>query len=88
MVAGPLSFGFDHSYGVFRGGIHPYNHIYNPGSYSRAWHRDDQFVDEEGHATDLITGEAIRFIETPKDRPFFVCLPYTAVHLALVESEK
>ena len=87
-VAGPLSFGFDHTYGVFGGGIHPYNHVYNPGPYSRTWHRNDRFVDEEGHATDLITAEAIRFIQTPRDRPFFLYLPYTAVHLALVEPEK
>ena len=73
-VAAPLSFGFDHSYGVFGGGIHPYNHVYNRGPYSRTWHRNDQFVDEEGHATDLITAEAIRFIQTPRDRPFFLYL--------------
>jgi len=77
---GPLRFGFDRSYGSLAGGVNPWNHLYKHGPYSRTWHRDDVLIDEEGHVTDLITEEAIRFIEAQRDGPFFLYVPFTAVH--------
>jgi arylsulfatase A-like enzyme len=87
---GPLKFGFDRSYGSFAGGVHPYTHRYGRKEYSQTWHRDDQFVDEQGHATDLIGREAVRWIEDSagSDKPFFIYVPFTAVHYPIVEPQE
>ncbi|MBN1417856.1 MAG: sulfatase-like hydrolase/transferase [Planctomycetes bacterium] len=37
-------------------------------------------VEESAYLTDAITREAVRFIERHKDRPFFLYLPYNAIH--------
>jgi arylsulfatase A-like enzyme len=77
---GPRKFGFDRSYGALGGGTGPYDHRYKTGPYTRNWHRDDRYVDEQGHVTDLIAREAQRFIEARRQSPFFLYLPFTAVH--------
>ncbi|MHC4573955.1 MAG: sulfatase-like hydrolase/transferase [Planctomycetota bacterium] len=77
---GPLKFGFNHSYGSLAGGVGQYNHLYKKGPYSRTWHRNDQLVDEEGHSTDLIAREAVRWIEAKRE-PFFIYVAFTAVHV-------
>ena len=59
---GPRRFGFDFSYGYFHGQIDPYTHRYHGGE--QTWHRNDQYVEEKGHVTDLMTDEAVKFIET------------------------
>ena len=82
---GPLKYGFVRSYGSLAGGVTPYTHLYKKGPYSRTWHRDDKLVDEEGHVTDLITREAIRWIEAKRKGPFFIYVPYTAVHVPIDE---
>ncbi len=82
---GPNHFGFDHSYGSLAGGVSPWNHRYKQGEFSQTWHRDEKFVEETGHATDLIAAEAVRWIEARGDAPFFLYLPFTAVHLPLKE---
>ncbi len=86
--ARPLNFGFNSSYGYLRGQIDPYTHLYKNGN--RTWHRNDTLIDEEGHATDLITDEAIRVIEKPRraDEPFFLYVAYSVPHYPLDEPEK
>src|SRR3990172_7279849 len=69
---GPARFGFDHSYGSLAGGCGPYNHKYKKGPYTDTWHRNGQPICEEGHVTDLIADEAVRWIETRSARPFFL----------------
>lgn len=83
--ARPLNYGFNSSYGYFRGQIDPYTHLYKDGT--RTWHRNDQLTDEEGHATDLITQEAIRFILKPRKKgtPFFLYVAYSVPHYPLAE---
>ena len=83
---GPLQYGFDKSYGFFHGQIDKLTHRYKNGDLT--WHRNDKFVDEEGHSVDLITREAIEFIERERDRPFFLYLPYGAPHPPLQETEE
>jgi len=82
---GPNHFGFDHSYGSLAGGVSPWNHRYKEGAFTRTWHRDEKLVDETGHVTDLIAAEAIRWIESRGSAPFFLYVPFTAVHLPLKE---
>ena len=82
---GPNHFGFDQSYGSLAGGVGPWNHFYKQGAFSNTWHRNEQLVTEQGHVTDLITSEAIRWLGTRGDKPFFLYVPFTAVHLPLKE---
>ena len=83
---GPLQFGFDRSYGFFHGQIDKYTHHYKNGD--RSWHRNDQLIDEEGHSLDLITAEAIEFIQRPREQPFFLYVPYGAPHPPLQEEQR
>jgi arylsulfatase A-like enzyme len=88
---GPLKYGFDHSYGGLAGALGMYDHRYRLNTaYTRTWHRNDEYVDEEGHAYDLVTDNAIDLLEDtfPKDAPFFLYLPYFGVHTPLVESDE
>ena len=85
---GPLKFGFQRSYGCLAGGIDQYLHLYKKGPFVRTWHRDDKLFDEAGHSTDLFAQQAIRWIETKRDRPFFIYVPFTAVHIPLQESDE
>lgn len=85
---GPRKFGFDHSYGSLAGAVGMYDHRYSKGPYEQTWHRDDRLVGgaENGvHATDLVAREAVRIIEAPRDRPFFLYLAFHAVHTPLDE---
>jgi arylsulfatase A-like enzyme len=85
---GPRKFGFDSSYGAMGGGTGPWDHRYKKGPYTRNWHRNDEYVDEEGHVTDLIAREAISFLGKPRQKPFFLYLPFTAVHHPLDEPKE
>ncbi len=85
--ARPKKLGFSASYGYLRGQIDPYTHLYKNGN--KTWHRNDSIIDEEGHATDLITNEAIRFIKKPRKEgaPFFLYVAYSVPHYPLQEPE-
>ena len=85
---GPNHFGFDHSYGSLAGGISPWNHRYKKGEYSVTWHRNEELIEEPGHVTDLLTDEAVQWIETRGSAPFFLYVPYTAVHLPIKEPDE
>ncbi|MEQ1859242.1 MAG: sulfatase-like hydrolase/transferase [Chthoniobacteraceae bacterium] len=82
---GPQKFGFDHGYGSLAGGVGPWDHHYKKGAFMKTWHRNGQLIEEKGHVTDLITREAVRWIESRKDKPFFLYVPFTAVHLPIKE---
>jgi arylsulfatase A-like enzyme len=85
--AGPRQFGFASTYGYFHGQIDPYTHRYKNGD--RSWHRDDRFLDEEGHATDLLADEAVRRIEAGRgSAPFFLFLSFSVPHTPLAEDAR
>ncbi|TWU07891.1 sulfatase-like hydrolase/transferase [Stieleria varia] len=85
---GPNEFGFDHSYGSLAGGVSPWNHRYKKGSFTFAWHRNQQLIEESGHVTDLLTDEAVNWLQSRGAEPFFLYLPYTAIHLPLKEPKQ
>ncbi|MCA9049695.1 MAG: sulfatase-like hydrolase/transferase [Planctomycetaceae bacterium] len=87
---GPNHFGFDHSYGSLAGGVSPWNHRYKKGPYTVTWHRNEELVEETGHVTDLIAAEAVRWVQTrePGTEPFFLYVPFTAVHLPVKEPQQ
>jgi arylsulfatase A-like enzyme len=82
---GPRRYGFDQTYGYFHGQIDQYTHRYKNGD--RTWHRNDEFVDEKGHATDLITDEAVRFVSKVRN-PFFLWVAFSVPHHPVQEEEK
>jgi arylsulfatase A-like enzyme len=82
---GPNHFGFDHGYGSLGGGVGPYNHFYKQGPYEVTWHRNGELIEEKGHVTDLIAAEAVKWIGGRGDKPFFLYVPFTAVHLPIKE---
>ncbi|MSU78614.1 MAG: arylsulfatase [Gemmataceae bacterium] len=83
---GPRQFGFDSSYGYFHGQIDPFTHLYR--GTAKTWHRNDKFVEEKGHVTDLISDEAVRFVETKRKQPFFLWVAHATPHYPLAEEEK
>ena len=97
---GPKYWGFDYSYGCLAGGCDNYTHLYkysDKNPYSHTWHRNGVLIaDSEGgelyeagkHTTDLLTKDAIRFIEKERDKPFFLYLAHTAPHTPLQEEKK
>lgn len=85
---GPTQFGFDQTHGSLAGGVNPINYLYKHGPFSKTWHRNDVLIEEEGHATDLIGAEAARFIKQKRDEPFFVYVPFTAVHTPFDEPKE
>ncbi|MFM1920049.1 MAG: Arylsulfatase [Candidatus Hydrogenedentota bacterium] len=86
---GPNHHGFDHSYGAMTGATGMYDHRYRIGhEFERAWHRNLEYVDEEGHVTDLAAREAVQWIAARGDAPFFLYLPFQAAHTPLVEEDR
>jgi arylsulfatase A-like enzyme len=83
----PLGYGFETSYGYLRGQIDPYTHRYKFGDHV-TWHRNDEFIEEEGHVTDLITDEAVRVIESAGEKPFFLYVAHHSPHSPLNEPPK
>jgi len=83
---GPRKYGFDQTYGYLHGQTDQYTHLYKNGD--RSWHRNDSFVDESGHATDLIAGEAVRYIATSRSKPFFLWVAFSVPHFPLQEEDK
>ncbi len=87
---GPNHFGFDYSYGCLAGATGIYDHRYRltRPEFTRTWHRNEEFIDEEGHVTDLEAREAVAWIEKQREEPFFLYLPFQAVHVPLVEPDR
>src|SRR5262245_32984742 len=83
---GPRQYGFEQTYGYLHGQIDQLTHRYKNGD--RTWHRNDSFVDEEGHATDLIATEAVKFITAERKQPFFLWVAFSVPHHPVQEEEK
>lgn len=84
---GPQHFGFDYSYGSLAGGCGPYSHLYKAGKFAHTWHRNGSLIADEGHVTDLIGREAVQWLESRGDRPFFLYVPFTAPHVPIKEPQ-
>ncbi|MBI83020.1 MAG: N-acetylgalactosamine 6-sulfate sulfatase [Planctomycetaceae bacterium] len=74
----PTRHGFQSFYGHTAGCIDFFTMRYG---IKPDWYRNEQPIDETGYATDLITEQAIQFLQQPrKDKPFFLYLAYNAPH--------
>ena len=77
----PNAYGFDTSYGTLTGAADPWTHKYRKGNpYEDTWHRDGKIFREEGNATELIAAEALKRITQGGDQPWFMYVPFHAVH--------
>jgi arylsulfatase A-like enzyme len=80
----PPKRGFDEFYGFLSGA-----HNYLPGGRRSELRRGMEAVkDEKEYLTDAFGREAAAFIEKNKERPFFLYLPFNAVHGPLEASDK
>jgi arylsulfatase A-like enzyme len=77
----PTARGFDSHYGFLGGWVDFYTHVHAGGL---DWQREGKTVREEGHATDLLTAEALRVIESREQgKPFLLYMAYNAPHSPL-----
>jgi len=74
----PHHHGFDCTFYCIGGGMDYFHYLDNVASY--CLFQDGNPIRREGYFTDLITDEAIRFVERNADKPFFLYVPYTAPH--------
>ena len=86
----PMAQGFQHQYGHYAWGIDYYTKTIVHNAPARFavydWHRNQQPLQEDGYVTDLIAAEAERLIaRQSEDRPFFLYVPFNAVHGPLNE---
>lgn len=78
----PIKRGFDEYFGHKQGCIDNYSHFFYWSGPNRhdLW-RNDEMVREDGKFfPDLMTREALRFLDEAKDDPFFLYLPYNLPH--------
>ncbi|VGO14184.1 Arylsulfatase [Pontiella desulfatans] len=78
----PRAHGFDYHYGLRGGWFDQYTRE-NPETGYDWWRNDGVAPKEEGHTTDLLTADAIRYLKGAGNDPFFLCLSYTAPHVPI-----
>ena len=77
----PNARGFDHFYGHVNADVDYFSHRHMAGL---DWQRNGVSVDEEGYSTALLAKEAVNWIrQRDRTRPFFLYLPFNAVHTPL-----
>ncbi|HJN12373.1 MAG: sulfatase [Pirellulaceae bacterium] len=74
----PRQQGFDHFFGLLGGNHHYFEHMDRIG-VPDLW-LDNSAINREGYSTDLITEDAIAFIEKHDKKPFFLYLSHAAPH--------
>lgn len=78
----PLARGFGEFYGFLGHGGHDYFKLARTDEYTSIY-RNDTIIDETGYLTDNLAREAVSFIERHQAGPFFLYLPFNAVHWPL-----
>ena len=78
----PLRRGFDEFYGFLGHGAHDYFNLKITDEYTSIY-RNDKPINDTGYLTHNLTREAVSFIERYHKQPFFLYLPFNAVHWPL-----
>lgn len=78
----PLKRGFDEFYGFLGHGGHDYFNLDITDEYTSIYHNDKP-INDTGYLTNNLAREAVSFIERNRNRPFFLYLPFNAVHWPL-----
>ena len=81
----PNAHGFDYFFGFHDGCIDFYSHRFYWGEPRRAnfhdlWRNRTEVFEDGRYMTELITREALQFIKENRAKPFFLYVPYNAVH--------
>lgn len=87
----PTSRGFDTFYGFLGHGGHDYFALNcDPGNEQTCIYRNDKPISDTGYLTDNLAREACNFIvdNAKSDSPFFLYLPFNAVHAPLEAPEE
>ncbi len=74
----PTYHGFDEFYGYVSGNVDYISHRDGIGIYD--WWQNTDLSYDKGYVTDLITDEALKFMEENKEQPFLLYLPHEAPH--------
>jgi arylsulfatase A-like enzyme len=74
----PLRHGFDSWFGPVGGAVDYFHHVEYTGE--PALYENDKPVEREGYLTDLITDEAVNYVQRENSEPFFLYVAYTAPH--------
>lgn len=75
---GPNAHGFDEFWGFLSGAVDFYSHSWRDGTPD-LFHNGKP-VRDEGYLTDAFTRQAVEFIESHRDGPFFLDVSYNAPH--------
>lgn len=75
---GPNAHGFDEYFGMLLGHADFYTHLYKDGT--EQLRENTKPIKAEGYLTDWINQRAVQFIEKQAGKPFFMYVPYNAVH--------
>ncbi|MCB1228835.1 MAG: sulfatase-like hydrolase/transferase [Verrucomicrobiae bacterium] len=74
----PIEHGFDEFWGIIGGQCDYYKYYYLGGM--KQLYEKKEMTTAEGYITDLINERAVRYIREESDSPFFLYVPYNAVH--------
>ncbi|MEC8651492.1 MAG: sulfatase-like hydrolase/transferase, partial [Planctomycetota bacterium] len=74
----PTRHGFDEFRGFVSGNIDYHSHLDRMGTAD--WYHGEGLVEREGYLTELVTEDAVDFIERHADRPFCLYVAHGAVH--------
>jgi len=83
----PMRRGFDEFYGFLGHGAHDYFDLNITDEYTSIY-RNEKPIDDTGYLTNNLAREAVSFIKRNKGRPFFLYLPFNAVHWPLQALQK
>ncbi len=78
----PLRRGFDEFYGFLGHGAHDYFKLDITDEHTSIY-RNDKPIKDTGYLTNNLAREAVSFIERHRKKPFFLYLPFNAVHWPL-----
>jgi len=83
----PLRRGFDEFYGFLGHGAHDYFKLGITTEHNSIY-RNHKPINDTGYLTDNLAREAVSFIERHQNKPFFLYLPFNAVHWPLQALQK
>jgi arylsulfatase A-like enzyme len=75
---GPLKSGYQEFFGPMSGGVDYFRHCDSAGRHDL--YRGEEEVHRTGYMTDLLSDEAVGFVQRQKGKPFLLSLHYTAPH--------
>lgn len=76
----PNRHGFEEAFYCQGGGMDYFHHVEPGPSRWKVLYRNEQPIERQGYFTDLVSEEAVRYIQRQTDQPFFLYVAYTAPH--------